>query len=79
MIVIVSVQLEPDISFIYGEHIAESMVKDKICSSCGKRLIGHGNTTFKCPKCGNTEVGRCDQCRDQSVSYECKKCGFVGP
>ncbi|MDR1690863.1 MAG: zinc finger domain-containing protein [Candidatus Methanoplasma sp.] len=55
------------------------MVKDKICSSCGKRLIGHGNTTFKCPKCGNSDIGRCDQCRDQSVSYECKNCGFIGP
>ena len=35
--------------------------------------------TFKCPKCGEYEIGRCDQCRDQGVSYECKKCGFIGP
>ncbi|MBR4227180.1 MAG: DUF1610 domain-containing protein [Candidatus Methanomethylophilaceae archaeon] len=55
------------------------MAADKICSSCGKRLIGHGNTFFKCPKCGEYEIGRCDQCRDQGVSYECKKCGFMGP
>ena len=55
------------------------MATDKICSSCGKRLVGHGNTFFKCPKCGEVEIGRCDQCRDQGVSYECKKCGFIGP
>ncbi|MDR3282526.1 MAG: zinc finger domain-containing protein [Candidatus Methanoplasma sp.] len=55
------------------------MVADKMCSSCGKRLVGRGNTFFKCPKCGAVEIGRCDQCRDQSVPYECEKCGFVGP
>ncbi|MBQ8373842.1 MAG: zinc finger domain-containing protein [Candidatus Methanomethylophilaceae archaeon] len=55
------------------------MATDKICSSCGKRLVGHGNTFFKCPKCGEYEIGRCDQCRDQGVAYECKKCGFMGP
>ena len=52
---------------------------DKICSSCGIRLTGKGNTFFKCPKCGNEEVGRCAQCRDQGVKYECGKCGFTGP
>ena len=52
---------------------------DKICSSCGKRLVGKGNTFFKCPRCGEYEIGRCAQCRDQGVSYECKKCGFIGP
>jgi predicted RNA-binding Zn-ribbon protein involved in translation (DUF1610 family) len=60
-------------------NIGRIMAADKICSSCGKRLIGHGNTFFKCPKCGEYEIGRCDQCRDQGVPYECKKCGFIGP
>ena len=55
------------------------MAADKICSSCGKRLVGRGNTFFKCPRCGEYEIGRCAQCRDQGVSYECKKCGFIGP
>ena len=32
-----------------------------------------------CPNCGNEEIGRCAQCRDQGVKYECSKCGFVGP
>ena len=52
---------------------------DKICSSCGIRLQGTGNTFFKCPNCGAEEIGRCAQCRDQGVKFECKKCGFVGP
>ena len=52
---------------------------DKICSSCGVRLQGRANTTFKCPNCGKEEIGRCAQCRDQGVKYECKNCGFIGP
>ncbi|MCL2890276.1 MAG: zinc finger domain-containing protein [Methanomassiliicoccaceae archaeon] len=55
------------------------MATDKICSSCGIRLLGHGNTFFKCPECGGYEIGRCAQCRDQGISYECEKCGFKGP
>ena len=55
------------------------MAKDKICSSCGVRLLGHGNTFFKCPQCGDSEIGRCAQCRDQGITYECEKCGFKGP
>lgn len=65
--------------FKYKENNRVRMAADKICSSCGKRLIGRGNTFFKCPKCGEYEIGRCAQCRDQSVPYECKKCGFIGP
>ena len=55
------------------------MAADKICSSCGKRLVGKGNTFFFFNESAATEIGRCDQCRDQGVSYECKKCGFIGP
>ncbi|MCQ2053525.1 MAG: zinc finger domain-containing protein [archaeon] len=50
-----------------------------ICSSCGIRLQSNGTTSFKCPSCGSEEIGRCAQCRDQSVKYECLKCGFIGP
>jgi hypothetical protein len=52
---------------------------DQKCSSCGIGLYGEGTTTFKCPSCGGDNIGRCAQCRDQGVKYECKKCGFVGP
>ncbi len=49
------------------------------CSSCGIRLSGPGATVLKCPRCGAGEIGRCAQCRDQSVVYRCKECGFEGP
>ena len=52
---------------------------EKKCSSCGIGLHGECNTYFKCPECGGEGIGRCAQCRDQGVKYECKKCGFVGP
>jgi Zn-ribbon RNA-binding protein len=57
----------------------ETMDKEKICSSCGVRLIGGGISFFKCPNCGAAEIGRCRQCRDQSVTYVCPNCGFKGP
>ncbi|MEM3851671.1 MAG: zinc finger domain-containing protein [Methanomassiliicoccales archaeon] len=55
------------------------MAETKNCSSCGVALIGYGVTTFDCPNCGQTRIGRCLQCRNQSVSYTCTACGFRGP
>ncbi|MCA1814560.1 MAG: zinc finger domain-containing protein [Halobacteriales archaeon] len=49
------------------------------CSSCGVRLLGKGSATFACPSCGAGKLGRCAQCRDQSVTYTCAECGFQGP
>jgi len=57
-----------------------TMESEKICSSCGVRLgKNDGMTFFKCPECGVVEIGRCPQCRDQSITYTCTKCGFTGP
>jgi len=53
--------------------------KSEICTSCGIRLVGKGKTVFLCPSCGNVSIGRCPQCRDQSVKYKCRECGFIGP
>ncbi len=58
---------------------AMNMQNEKICSSCGIRLTGKGITFFPCPNCGQNEIGRCYNCRDQSVKYICPKCGFSGP
>ncbi|MCK5548437.1 MAG: DUF1610 domain-containing protein [Thermoplasmata archaeon] len=55
------------------------MYLNAVCSSCGIRLSGGGATVFKCPGCGAGDIGRCAQCRDQSVVYKCKECGFEGP
>ena len=49
------------------------------CSSCGLRLIDRGDAVFPCPNCGATLMGRCRECRDQSVRYKCTECGFIGP
>jgi hypothetical protein len=55
-------------------------MKDEVaCSSCGIRLIGNKDTKFTCPDCGAVTMGRCEQCRDQSIVYKCPKCGFAGP
>ncbi len=49
------------------------------CSSCGISLTTRGSVTFVCPSCGKGIIGRCRQCRDQSVPYICRVCGFQGP
>lgn len=51
----------------------------EVCSSCGVRLLERGYTTFSCPGCGESAIGRCEECRNQSVVYSCKECGFQGP
>jgi Zn-ribbon RNA-binding protein len=56
-----------------------SLRQSETCSSCGVRLLGKGVTSFACPSCGEGKMGRCAQCRDQSVTYSCAKCGFQGP
>ncbi|MGD0056317.1 MAG: zinc finger domain-containing protein [Methanomassiliicoccales archaeon] len=55
------------------------MESEKVCNSCGIRLISKGITFFSCPMCGESQIGRCTNCRDQSVPYVCPKCGFGGP
>ncbi len=49
------------------------------CTSSGSRLVGRGDTSFPCPMCGNDNIGRSRQCRDQSVLYVCPSCSFTGP
>ncbi|MEW5937520.1 MAG: zinc finger domain-containing protein [Candidatus Thermoplasmatota archaeon] len=55
------------------------MTGDTMCNSCGIRLTMKHSTVFKCPNCHESVIGRCAQCRDQSVQYECEQCGFKGP
>ena len=50
------------------------------CSSCGVNLVGQEDfVKFDCPKCGETIIIRCKQCKQLSNSYKCEKCGFEGP
>ena len=55
------------------------MAKEYACASCGIRLVGKGSVVFKCPGCGKADIGRCAQCRDQSVLFTCQDCGYEGP
>ncbi|UCH88855.1 MAG: DUF1610 domain-containing protein [Thermoplasmata archaeon] len=55
------------------------MAEIETCTSCGIRLVGKGSTAFPCPSCGETQIGRCKQCRNQSARYVCPNCGFRGP
>ncbi len=48
------------------------------CISCGRSLRAKGSVEFACPDCGEP-LGRCQQCRDQSVTYRCPQCRFLGP
>lgn len=49
------------------------------CSSCGIFLVDRGSSSFPCPNCGNATIGRCPNCKDQSVKYVCEECSFEGP
>ncbi len=49
----------------------------KVCSSCGR--LSSQYVEFKCPKCGEGVITRCDECRMTYTRYRCDKCGFEGP
>ncbi len=38
-----------------------------------------GSVSFLCPKCGETEIVRSRNERENVVRYACEKCGFTGP
>jgi len=51
-----------------------------LCTSCGTDITNvKGSVVFKCPSCGEETIVRCGKCRQLSVKYVCKKCGFEGP
>ncbi|MBT4174441.1 DUF1610 domain-containing protein [archaeon] len=51
-----------------------------VCTSCKAQLTNNkGSTKFKCPKCGQHEIVRCESCRKLATRYTCPKCEFSGP
>ncbi|MBL7160205.1 MAG: DUF1610 domain-containing protein [Candidatus Aenigmarchaeota archaeon] len=55
-------------------------MSDLKCTTCGMNLIGQEDfVKFECPKCGESVVIRCGQCRKLSTLYKCLKCEFEGP
>lgn len=56
------------------------MAKEMICSTCKADLRAEKDfAVFKCPSCGEAEIGRCSKCKRLSNRYVCPKCGFAGP
>lgn len=54
--------------------------KETICTSCKTKISNLVATTgFKCPKCGEAEIIRCERCRRLGVKYICPSCSFSGP
>ena len=50
----------------------------KTCISCNT-VVTSDFVEFKCPKCGNVRIVRCETCRNASRQYKCGECGFEGP
>jgi len=38
-----------------------------------------GSVSFLCPQCGQQEIVRSRNERENVVKYTCSKCGFTGP
>ncbi|NOX71583.1 MAG: DUF1610 domain-containing protein [Candidatus Micrarchaeota archaeon] len=50
------------------------------CVSCGIDVEVQDNwVQFSCPSCGETQIVRCEKCKQMGNPYRCEKCGFVGP
>ncbi len=49
----------------------------KICSSSGN--LTNQYVEFGCPKCNDSTIIRCDECRKTYTRYRCPKCAFEGP
>jgi hypothetical protein len=46
----------------------------------GDKLVNDSaHVVFKCPNCGESEIGRSRKARELGKEYTCPKCGFVGP
>lgn len=50
------------------------------CTSCNREIAsGDVAVKFPCPQCAEVEIWRCSHCRRLANTYECPKCGFIGP
>ncbi len=50
------------------------------CTNCGRKIESESVwVRFPCPKCGKTEIIRCDSCRTLENPYKCEQCRFTGP
>lgn len=50
-----------------------------VCSCCSRHIMPNDKCVkFGCPECGQTEIWRCQSCRESAKGYSCA-CGFGGP
>ena len=49
-----------------------------LCTTCNEKM-DDGSTSFKCPKCKDTDIHRSFHCRQIAAKYVCPGCGFEGP
>jgi predicted RNA-binding Zn-ribbon protein involved in translation (DUF1610 family) len=55
-------------------------MESKRSTAMGVSIVNDkGSVSFRCPKCGETEVIRSRYERENAVKYACAKCGFSGP
>ncbi len=57
--------------------ISMATLAGKNCSSCGR--LTNQYVDFACPRCSETIIVRCDDCRKNYTRYRCSKCHFEGP
>lgn len=51
-----------------------------VCASCNRTIMPNDECVkFKCPKCGDVLIWRCESCREFARTYRCSGCGFEGP
>ena len=56
------------------------LMESKRSTAMGVAIVNDkGSVSFRCPKCGETEVIRSRYERENAVKYACAKCGFSGP
>lgn len=68
----------------YKIYKARELIEGKVismkCVSCGKNVDAEQNwVEFDCPACGKEHITRCRKCKEMENTYECPKCGFMGP
>ena len=50
-----------------------------VCSCCSRHIMPNDKCVrFDCPGCGQSEIWRCQSCRESAKGYACE-CGFGGP
>lgn len=76
----VNYQMTAGVGVRMEEEIKAKETEVLRCTSCNVHIQAKGNfVKFMCPACNKQLIVRCKNCKDASVLYKCKNCGFEGP